>query len=89
WRANTVTIDYNLNAQDNGGNDPSSTFRAHSNNFKMYNVIIRNTYGPDVHATALAARGTKQGYYGCAFYGYQDTLLADADGPQYHSNGRS
>ncbi|KAG6890075.1 hypothetical protein C0995_012024 [Termitomyces sp. Mi166 len=86
WKANTVTIAYNLNAQDNGGNDPSSTFRAHSNNFEMYNVNIQNTYGPGVQATALAARGTKQGYYGCAFYGYQDTLLADAAGPQYYSN---
>ncbi|KAG5350670.1 hypothetical protein C0989_009909 [Termitomyces sp. Mn162] len=52
----------------------------------MYNVNIKNTYGPGVQATALAARGIKQGYYGCAFYGYQDTLLADADGPQYYSN---
>ncbi|KAG6821475.1 hypothetical protein H0H93_010199 [Arthromyces matolae] len=86
WKANTVTIAYNLNARDNGGNDPSSTFRAHSDNFNMYNVNIRNTYGAGVQATALAARGVKQGYYGCAFYGYQDTLLADASGPQYYSN---
>ncbi|KAG6864845.1 hypothetical protein C0991_006786 [Blastosporella zonata] len=52
----------------------------------MYNVNIRNTWGSGVQATALAARGVQQGYYGCAFYGYQDTLLADASGPQYYSN---
>ncbi|KAG6909343.1 hypothetical protein DXG01_000943 [Tephrocybe rancida] len=86
WKANTVTISYNLNARDNGGNDPSSTFRAHGANFNMYNLNIRNTWGAGVQATALAARGSHQGYYGCAFYGYQDTLLADAAGPQYYSN---
>ncbi|KAF5379934.1 hypothetical protein D9757_007175 [Collybiopsis confluens] len=38
-------------------------------------------------ATALAATGSFQGYYGCSFTGYQDTLLADGAGKfQYYSN---
>lgn len=81
-----MTITNNLNAQDNGGNDPCATVRAHSANFKMYNVIVKNTYGAGKQATALSAKATRQGYYGCSFTGYQDTLLADGPGYQYYSN---
>ena len=53
----------------------------------MYNINVANTYGQGKQATALAARGHQQAYYGCQFTGYQDTLLADAvGGPQYYSN---
>jgi hypothetical protein len=34
---------------------------------------------------SLAASGEHQGYYGCRFLGYQDTLYARA-GIQYYSN---
>ncbi|GLB41867.1 hypothetical protein LshimejAT787_1004670 [Lyophyllum shimeji] len=43
YKNNQVTITNNLNAQDNGGNDPCATVRAHSPDFKMYNVIVKNT----------------------------------------------
>lgn len=33
----------------------------------------------------MTANGNKQGYYGCSFKGYQDTLYAKA-GTQYYSN---
>ncbi|TFK99563.1 pectin methyl esterase [Pterulicium gracile] len=87
WKSNTVTIPNNLNAQDNGGNDTSGTLRALSNDFKLYNVNVANTYGAGKQAGAVSARGTRQGYYGCRFTGYQDTLFADANnGYQCYSN---
>ncbi|KAF8074914.1 pectin methyl esterase [Lyophyllum atratum] len=92
YKSNQVTITNNLNAQDNGGNDPCATVRAHSANFKMYNINIKNTYGAGKQATALSAKATRQGYYGCSFTGYQersssDTLLADgALNYQYYGN---
>ncbi|EEB97952.1 hypothetical protein MPER_02630 [Moniliophthora perniciosa FA553] len=52
----------------------------------MYNVNIANTYGPGKQATALSAKNSNQGYYGCKITGYQDTLLADGPGYQYYSN---
>lgn len=51
----------------------------------MYNLNVRNTYGPGAQAVALTANGDQQGYYGCGFYGYQDTLYVKA-GYQYYSN---
>ncbi|KAI3607947.1 pectinesterase a [Moniliophthora roreri] len=86
YKDNEVAITNNLNAQDNGGNDPCATVRAHSKFFKMYNVNIANTYGPGKQATALSAKNSNQGYYGCKITGYQDTLLADGPGYQYYSN---
>ncbi|KAG7087382.1 hypothetical protein E1B28_013355 [Marasmius oreades] len=85
YKSNQVTITNNLNAQDNGGNDACATVRALSNNLNLYNVNIANTYGKGKQATALSARGTKQGFYGLQVTGYQDTLLADG-GNQYYSN---
>ncbi|KAF9265081.1 pectin methyl esterase [Marasmius fiardii PR-910] len=85
YKNNEVTITNNLNAQDNGGNDPSATVRAESDNINLYNLNIVNSYGQGKQATALAARGTKQGFYGLQITGYQDTLLADG-GAQYYSN---
>ncbi|KAL0571449.1 hypothetical protein V5O48_010518 [Marasmius crinis-equi] len=90
WKSNQVTITNNLNAQDNGGNDPCATVRAEKANTNLYNLNIYNTYGAGKQATALAARGTKSGFYGLHLSGYQasaDTLLADtALGYQYYSN---
>ncbi|KZV96758.1 pectinesterase [Exidia glandulosa HHB12029] len=88
YKNNQVTITNNLNAQDNGGNDPCATVRAHSASFNMYNINVANTYGQGKQATALATKAGKQGYYGCKFTGYQDTLLADGgdSATQYYSN---
>ena len=39
----------------------------------------------DAYLCRLAASGERQGYYGCQFLGYQDTLYARV-GVQYYSN---
>ncbi|KAJ7851607.1 pectin methyl esterase [Mycena olivaceomarginata] len=88
YKQNTVTITDNLNAQDNGGNDACATVRATSSasNLRIYNVNIVNSFGVGKQATALSAKGTRQGFYGLSVTGYQDTLLADGGGFQYYSN---
>ncbi|KIM22427.1 carbohydrate esterase family 8 protein, partial [Serendipita vermifera MAFF 305830] len=54
-------------------------------NFKAYNINFVNGYGAGAQAVAVTANGNKQGYYGCSFKGYQDTLYAKS-GLQYYSN---
>lgn len=39
----------------------------------MYNINVRNTYGKGTQAIAFTAHGNYHGYYGCGFFGYQDT----------------
>jgi pectinesterase len=63
----------------------SSTANIKSPNFSAYNLNFINTYGAGAQAVAVTANGDKQGYYGCSFKGYQDTLYAKA-GSQYYSN---
>ncbi|KAI1869171.1 uncharacterized protein JN550_005801 [Neoarthrinium moseri] len=75
---NKAIITYNKDAKSAGNNDASGTVRAHSDNFKMYNVNVINSYGKGSQAIALSAQGSG-GYYGCSFYGFQDTLLANED----------
>jgi len=48
----------------------------------MYNINVVNSYGIGSQALALSAYGTAQGFYGCSFVGYQDTVLTDI-GTQY------
>lgn len=46
----------------------------------MFNVNVVNSYGKPVQqsqALALSASGLRQGYYGCSFTGWQDTVLTD------------
>ncbi|KAF8913661.1 pectin methyl esterase [Mucidula mucida] len=85
YKSNQVTITNNLNARDNGGNDACATLRAEKDGFTLYNCNLVNSYGKGVQATAVAARGSHQGYYGSSFTSYQDTLFADG-GYQYYSN---
>lgn len=54
YKSNTVTITYNLNAHDDGGNDACATLRAHSTYFNLYNVNVINSYGAGKQATAVA-----------------------------------
>ncbi|KAJ7634498.1 pectinesterase [Roridomyces roridus] len=42
------------NATTAGSDDASGTLRVHTNNFKMYNVNVKNTVGPGVQAIALS-----------------------------------
>ncbi|TFL00806.1 pectin lyase fold/virulence factor [Pterulicium gracile] len=84
WSSNTVTLTNNKNAADSGGNDPSATLRALSQDFKLYNVNVANTFGGQ--ALAISARGTRQVYYGCEITGDQDTLFAHAgNGVQHYA----
>ncbi|KAF7959235.1 hypothetical protein EAE96_002750 [Botrytis aclada] len=84
YKSNTVTIAHGTNSTTIGL-DASSTANIKSANFKAYNVNFANTYGAGVQAVAVTANGDQQGYYGCSFTGYQDTLYAKA-GKQYYSN---
>lgn len=79
YRGNTVTITGNK-AQDNPkgtNNDNTGVLRAHGDGFKLYNVNLVNTRGKGSQALALSAYGNRQGYYGCQFRGYQDTILSE------------
>ncbi|ATZ46536.1 hypothetical protein BCIN_01g11150 [Botrytis cinerea B05.10] len=84
YKSNTVTITHGINSTSIGL-DASSTAKITSANFKAYNVNFANTYGAGVQAVAVTASGDQQGYYGCSFTGYQDTLYAKS-GKQYYSN---
>ncbi|KAJ7914282.1 carbohydrate esterase family 8 protein, partial [Mycena leptocephala] len=86
YTSNSVTITFSDSAAQAGSDDPSGTLRVHKDNFALYNVNVKNTDSQKLtkhpvwvgsQALALSAYGTNQGYYGCAFYGYQDTLLAE------------
>jgi len=85
YSGNKVTITNNL-SQDKGlNNDKTGTLRAHGNNFKLYNVNLVNTRGRGSQALALSAYGDRQGYYGCQFRGFQDTILSEK-GHHYFSH---
>ncbi|ORX96595.1 family 8 carbohydrate esterase [Clohesyomyces aquaticus] len=77
YTANQVTITHGLSQATVKGNDNTATVRAWSSNFKMYNINMVNTYGKGSQALALSAQATNQGYYGCQFKGYQDTVLSN------------
>ncbi|KAG6807892.1 hypothetical protein H0H93_000867, partial [Arthromyces matolae] len=83
---NTVTIQAGVNATAAGSDDASGTLRIHKNDFKMYNVNIKNTVGPGVQAIALSQYGSRVGFYACGFYGYQDTLYANQGTQVYFRN---
>ncbi|KAF3926014.1 Pectinesterase [Dactylellina cionopaga] len=76
YGSNTVTITYSLGADAAGNNELSATVQSRSVGLKLYNLIIKNTRGKGVQALAISAYASKQGYYGCTFVGYQDTVLA-------------
>ncbi|KAH9209142.1 pectin lyase fold/virulence factor [Leptodontidium sp. 2 PMI_412] len=85
WKANTVTITHGVGSYDAGSLDASSAMNVVSNDVKIYNINFENTYGTAGQAVALTANGERQGYYGCSFKSYQDTLYAKS-GYQYYSN---
>jgi hypothetical protein len=57
-------------------NDQTGTLRVKAAGFRLYNVNVNNSYGKGSQAIALSAQADS-GYYGCAFMGYQDTLLSN------------
>ncbi|KAI1864108.1 uncharacterized protein JN550_009128 [Neoarthrinium moseri] len=85
YKSNTVTITHTISSPQAGSLDLSSTLNIVSDDFKLYNINVVNGYGKGAQAVALTANGDRQGYYGCQFDGYQDTLYAKS-GYQYYSN---
>ncbi|KAL3457955.1 pectin lyase fold/virulence factor [Aspergillus heterothallicus] len=85
YKQNTVTITHTISSPESGSLVSSATVNAQQDDISFYNVNIVNGYGKGAQAVALAASGERQGYYGCQFLGYQDTLYARA-GIQYYSN---
>ncbi|KPM40837.1 Pectinesterase [Neonectria ditissima] len=75
YAGNKVTITGKKSQADGSTNDESAPLRVKAPNFKLYNVNVSNTYGKGSQAVALSAYADS-GYYGCAFTGYQDTLLS-------------
>lgn len=72
---NAVTIKHSESASAAGSDEASSTFDVKVDGFKMYNINVDNSYGEGSQAIALTSNGNEQGFYGCAFYGYQGGLL--------------
>ncbi|ORY55291.1 family 8 carbohydrate esterase [Pseudomassariella vexata] len=82
YAGNKAIITHSLSAASAGSNDASGTLRVAAANLKVYNVNVINSYGSGSQAIALSAQASS-GYYGCSFYGFQDTLLANK-GSQYY-----
>ncbi|GAB7348588.1 hypothetical protein MBLNU459_g6972t1 [Dothideomycetes sp. NU459] len=80
YSSNVVTITAAKALADEATDDETATLRVWSENFKMYNINVANTYGSSTsngQALALSASASNQGYYGCKFTGFQDTILAE------------
>lgn len=82
YKDNKVTITGNLSRQTPGlaNNDVTATVRLWTSNVKLYNLNIANTFGSATingQALALSAQNTNQGFYGCNFTGWQDTIYAN------------
>lgn len=77
YKSNQVTIQAGVPASTAGSDDASGTLRVHKNDFKMYNVNVKNTFGVGSQAIAISQYGSRVGLYACGFYGYQDTLYAN------------
>ncbi|KAH6634727.1 carbohydrate esterase family 8 protein [Chaetomium sp. MPI-SDFR-AT-0129] len=83
YSANTVTITQSKSQDDGVGNDETATLRAHTTDFSVYNINLVNTRGQGSQALALSAQADRQGYYGCQFRGFQDTVLANEGAQVY------
>lgn len=79
YKDNKVTISGNLSrlSPNLTNNDATATLRLHTSNVKLYNLNIINTFGEGAQALALSAQRTDQGFYGCRFEGFQDTIYAN------------
>jgi pectinesterase len=84
YASNTVTITQGKSQDDSPNNDATATLRAWSTNFNVYNINLVNSRGQGSQALAVSAYADKQGYYGCQFKGFQDTILAQ-EGAQIYA----
>ncbi|KAH7152693.1 pectin lyase fold/virulence factor [Dactylonectria macrodidyma] len=79
---NQVTLTNNISRQSPNitKNDETATLRLWSAGVKLYNLDVANTFGAAAtsgQALALSAQNTDQGFYGCRFEGWQDTIYAN------------
>ncbi|KAK4392136.1 putative pectinesterase 15 [Sesamum angolense] len=78
-----TAIAWNDTANSTGGTSYSSTFATFAPRFVAYNISFMNTApAPDPgevggQAVALRVSGDQSAFYGCGFYGAQDTLNDD------------
>ncbi|KXX73931.1 Pectinesterase [Madurella mycetomatis] len=82
YAQNAVTITSSKSQADGLSNDETGTLRVKAAGFRLYNVNVENGYGKGSQAVALSAQA-ESGYYGCAFYGFQDTLYANSGAQVY------
>ncbi|XP_059296295.1 probable pectinesterase 15 isoform X2 [Lycium ferocissimum] len=79
----STAIAWNDTANSTGGTVNSFTVAIYASNFIAYNISFQNTAPPaspgEVGAQAVALRvtGDEVAFYGCGFYGAQDTLNDD------------
>jgi pectinesterase len=85
YAGNTVRLQYNSSLLVAPGNEWTAPLIIESPDTAVYNIELRNLWGPGSQAGALSAYNTRQGYYGVSFYGSQDTLLAEV-GNQIYAN---
>ncbi|KAH6983526.1 pectin lyase fold/virulence factor [Ilyonectria sp. MPI-CAGE-AT-0026] len=86
YSKNQVILTHSLGADEAGNNDASGTLRAKNDGLKVYNINVVNSRGKGVQAIALSAYGAEQGYYGCQFSGYQDTILSNKGYHYFHGS---
>jgi pectinesterase len=86
YTGNQVIISAGVSATQAGSDDASGTLRIHKNDFRMYNVNVKNTFGVGSQAIAISQYGSRVGLYACGFYGFQDTLYAN-QGTQVYLKG--
>ncbi|EPS26592.1 Pectinesterase [Penicillium oxalicum] len=77
YSSNTVTITHGISLATASNDDNTATLRNYAAKSRIYNINVKNTYGQGHQALALSAYNTEQGYYGCQFIGFQDTVLAE------------
>ena len=68
---NVVVITHSASLGTAGSDDATGTLQVHSNNVRLYNLDVRNDFGPGSQAIALSAYGSQFGCYACRLYGYQ------------------
>ncbi|XP_062005310.1 putative pectinesterase 14 [Rosa rugosa] len=78
-----TAIAWNDSANSSGGTGRSSSVSISAPNFTAYNISFKNTAPPPskgrigAQAVALRVSGDQAAFYGCGFYGAQDTLNDD------------
>ncbi|KAF8575821.1 carbohydrate esterase family 8 protein [Ramaria rubella] len=77
---NVVTLSHASSLATAGSDDLTGTLRIHKDDFSMYNVDVRNTFGSSPtngQAIAISAYGNRMGLYASRFFSFQDTLYAN------------